>query len=65
MSTRQASSKPKHPAGETRALVKRYAKQGLSPRDIGKLLDISTQAVYQHLHALRAAGELPPEEVAS
>jgi hypothetical protein len=55
----------KRGVGETRQLVKRYAKQGHSPRDIAKLLEVSTQAVYQHLHALRAAGELPPEEVAS
>jgi len=55
---------PKKGYGATRQLVKRHHANGLSPRDIARLLEISTQAVYQHLQALREAGGLPPEEAA-
>ena len=48
-------SGPKRPSGETRALVKTHHDNGLTPRQIARLLEISTQAVYQHLQAIRDA----------
>ena len=54
----------KRGVGETRQMVLRHTKKGLGPREIALITGISTQAVYQHLRALRAAGELE-EEVAS
>lgn len=37
----------------TRERVRELTDQGLTPREIAKLLDLSTQAIYKHLHALR------------
>jgi len=51
----------KRGVGETRSLVKKHARKGLSPREIAILLGISTQAVYGHLQSLRDAGEIPKE----
>lgn len=48
----------KRGAGETRALVLKYAKLGLNPTDIAKVTGISRQAVYGHFEKLRADGEL-------
>lgn len=42
----------KRGVGETRALVKRYAEQGLTVREMAALLGVSTQAVYEHLASL-------------
>lgn len=43
--------------GVTKGEVKRLTADGFTPRQIARLLDISTQAVYQHLQALRRDGE--------
>jgi DNA-binding CsgD family transcriptional regulator len=40
-------------------MVLALIRAGHTPRQIAKQLDISTQAVYQHLRRLRADGELP------
>jgi hypothetical protein len=37
------------PTGKTRAKVRNLSKKGMSVREIGLLLGISTQAVYKHL----------------
>lgn len=46
---------PKHGPGEARAAVKRMWRKGKgkSVREIADALDISTQAVYGHIHALQ------------
>jgi hypothetical protein len=62
VSTRRGDPRRKRPIGETRELVKSRALKGDPPREIALVLGISTQAVYQHLQALRDAGELPPEK---
>lgn len=49
----------------TRQRVLDLIRRGLSVREVATLLGISTQAVYQHIDALRAAGELPPKEASS
>lgn len=51
------SSVPKAAPGVTRADVERLSHEGHSPRSIARLLDISTQAVYQHLARIRKDGE--------
>ncbi len=51
----------KRGVGETKALVLRYLKQGLSIREIAQLCGISTQAVHQHIRRLRAEGALERE----
>lgn len=38
--------------------VKRLYESGLSPREIAKVLDMSTQGVHWHLKRLREAGRL-------
>lgn len=45
-------------------MVLKLAQQGRSPREIAAQSGITTQAVYQHLSALRASGELPEEGAA-
>jgi transposase len=62
MSDLATTSAPKRPAGQTRDLVKKYLGDGLSPRKIALILDLSTSAVYQHIDSLRKAGELPQEQ---
>jgi predicted ArsR family transcriptional regulator len=47
-------------SGETRILVLHYTRKGWTPREIAYHLDITTQAVHQHLARLREDGELPP-----
>ena len=44
----------KNPPGVTRAAVQKLWDDGLTPREIARELDIATQAVYQHLEAIRA-----------
>ena len=48
----------KRPVNETRGLVLRYARKGLSAAEIGRLLGITRQAARQHMIRLRADGEL-------
>jgi predicted ArsR family transcriptional regulator len=54
----------KRGVGKTRALVKRWALEGLTKRQIAARVGISTQAVNGHLKSLRASGELPEEGAA-
>jgi predicted ArsR family transcriptional regulator len=55
----------KRGVGETREKVRELSLKGLSAREIGSDLEISTQAVYQHLQVLRESGALPEPEEAS
>ena len=55
----------KRGVGETKALVRRHTKSGLTPQEIALVLGISTQAVYQHLKAIRDAEVKAGTEVAS
>lgn len=56
--TKTYNGGPKHPPGETRKAVKRLWRngKGRSVRDIATHLDISTQAVYRHIHAIEDGG---------
>lgn len=53
---------PKTSAAPSRERVLELARQGLSPREIAALMDISVQRVYQHIWRLRELGELPQKE---
>jgi transposase len=60
------TSAHKYPVGEARERIKKLYVAGISARTIGIELGISTSAVYQHIAALREAGELPePQEAVS
>lgn len=53
--TKKYNGGPKHGPGEAQAAVKRMWRKGKgkSVREIADALDISTQAVYGHIHALQ------------
>ena len=54
------------PTPTTRETVLAFMLAGVPPRRIAAALDVSQQAVYQHIKALRAEGLLPdPAEAAS
>ncbi len=52
---------------KTRRKVQDLTEKGLTPREISRLLDISTQRVYQHLQALdiAPASKLEDDKAAS
>lgn len=52
------------PNRDTRERVKKLHGNGLSVREIAKVLNVSTQRVYQHLRAL-AVDAMPDESEAS
>jgi biotin operon repressor len=56
------SSRRKRPIGETRAMVLKRKRDGLSNREIALGCQISTQAVWQHIQSLRADGLLTEED---
>jgi predicted transcriptional regulator len=64
MANTQATGGAKRGVGETRGLVLDLFRTGKGAREIAGELEISTQAVNQHLRSLRDAGELPEEGVA-
>ena len=57
MSSRLTNLGPRRGRGETRKEVARLDEEGLSPREIARALDVTPQAVYLHLAAIKKTKE--------